>query len=70
MQYIRAKYIDKRFVNISCHSEESRQESLMNALHNRQLHGLVQLFAEGVDLAAPMSQSVSSQVQQKKPSFL
>ncbi|XP_055328345.1 arfGAP with SH3 domain, ANK repeat and PH domain-containing protein-like isoform X2 [Paramacrobiotus metropolitanus] len=58
MQFIRAKYIDKRFVTPSCQSDEQRQENLMNALHNRYLHGLVQLFAEGQDLASPLAQSV------------
>ena len=57
--YIRAKYADKRFVTSTCQTEDSRQEALITALHNRHLHGLVQLFAEGVDLSASLADSVS-----------
>ncbi|OQV25135.1 Arf-GAP with SH3 domain, ANK repeat and PH domain-containing protein 1 [Hypsibius exemplaris] len=57
VQYIKAKYVEKRFVIPTCSTDSSRQEALRSSLHNRQLHGLVQLFAEGVDLAAPLVES-------------
>ncbi|GAV04230.1 hypothetical protein RvY_14541 [Ramazzottius varieornatus] len=56
--YIRAKYVERRFVTPTCPTDDVRQEALMNALHNRHLHGLVQLFAEGVDLSASLADSV------------
>jgi hypothetical protein len=52
--------VDKRFVVATCQNEDSRQGALMTALHNRHLHGLVQIFAEGVDLSAPLAESVKN----------
>lgn len=56
--FIRAKYVDKRYVMNTCTDERDLLSDLEHAVNNRDLQQLLQVFAENVDLAAPLPTSV------------
>lgn len=53
--YITAKYTEKRFAQRRCPDAASRLQVLYEAVRNRDILSLIQVYAEGVDLmeAAP-----------------
>uniref|UniRef100_A0A1B6J1N0 ArfGAP with SH3 domain, ANK repeat and PH domain-containing protein n=1 Tax=Homalodisca liturata TaxID=320908 RepID=A0A1B6J1N0_9HEMI len=55
--FIRAKYLEKRFVLRTCTDEHELLSDLEHAVNNNNLHHLLQVFAEGVDLSAPLPSS-------------
>ncbi|XP_066589366.1 arfGAP with SH3 domain, ANK repeat and PH domain-containing protein [Prorops nasuta] len=55
--FIRAKYVDKRYVMSTCADEHDLLSDLEHAVNNRDLQQLLQVFAENVDLAAPLPTS-------------
>ncbi|XP_015438587.1 PREDICTED: arf-GAP with SH3 domain, ANK repeat and PH domain-containing protein 2 isoform X3 [Dufourea novaeangliae] len=55
--FIRAKYVDKRYVMDTCADERDLLSDLEHAVNNRDLQQLLQVFAENVDLAAPLPTS-------------
>nr|XP_034189542.1 arfGAP with SH3 domain, ANK repeat and PH domain-containing protein isoform X2 [Osmia lignaria] len=55
--FIRAKYVDKRYVMNTCADERDLLSDLEHAVNNRDLQQLLQVFAENVDLAAPLPTS-------------
>ncbi|XP_060820026.1 arfGAP with SH3 domain, ANK repeat and PH domain-containing protein isoform X8 [Bombus pascuorum] len=56
-EFIRAKYVDKRYVMNTCADERDLLSDLEHAVNNRDLQQLVQVYAENVDLAAPLPTS-------------
>ncbi|XP_059483922.1 arfGAP with SH3 domain, ANK repeat and PH domain-containing protein isoform X2 [Neocloeon triangulifer] len=56
-EFIRAKYLDKKFALHTCSDTMEVMCELENALENRQLHHLLQVFAEGADFTAPLPTS-------------
>lgn len=57
-EYIRAKYVDKKFALQTCADERDLQSDLEHAVNNKNLYHLLQVFAEGVDLGSPLPTSV------------
>lgn len=57
--YIRAKYVDHKFVRRLCRDEHDLLSELEHAVNNKSLHHLLQVYAEGVDLTAELPTSVS-----------
>ncbi|XP_046981213.1 arfGAP with SH3 domain, ANK repeat and PH domain-containing protein isoform X7 [Schistocerca americana] len=55
--YIRAKYVEKKFVERTCSDECDLLSELEHAVNNKSLYNLLQVFAEGVDLSAPLPSS-------------
>ncbi|XP_017758404.1 PREDICTED: arf-GAP with SH3 domain, ANK repeat and PH domain-containing protein 2-like isoform X1 [Eufriesea mexicana] len=56
-EFIRAKYVDKRYVMNTCADERDLLSDLEHAVNNRDLQQLLQVYAESVDLAAPLPTS-------------
>lgn len=48
--YITAKYTEKRFARQLCADDASRLQVLYEAVRNRDILSLIQVYAEGVDL--------------------
>jgi hypothetical protein len=59
-EFIRAKYVEKKFASQSCADERDLLSDLEHAVNNNNLYHLLEVFAEGVDLSAPLPTSVSS----------
>ena len=59
-EFIRAKYVDKKYVMNTCADDKDLLSDLEHAVNNRDLPQLLQVYAEHVDLAAPLPTSVSS----------
>ncbi|KAG8226409.1 hypothetical protein J437_LFUL012505 [Ladona fulva] len=57
-EFIRAKYVDKRYVLRTCSNERDLLCDLEHAVNARQLSQLLQAFAEGADLCAPLPSSL------------
>ncbi|KAL0268563.1 UNVERIFIED_CONTAM: hypothetical protein PYX00_010454 [Menopon gallinae] len=55
--YIRAKYVDRKFVRRSCRDEHDLLSELEHAVNNKSLHHLLQVYAEGVDLTLELPTS-------------
>jgi len=54
-EYIRAKYIDRKFVLRTCNGDvNDLKNDLEHAIQSRQIFTLLQAFAEGADLAWPL----------------
>lgn len=60
MDFIRAKYVDKRYAIKTCGSEGDRLRLLEEAVNNSDLGLLLQAWAENVDLNAVLPTSVST----------
>ncbi|KAK0163612.1 hypothetical protein PV327_007278 [Microctonus hyperodae] len=56
-EFIRAKYVDKRYVMNTCADERDLLSDLEHAVNNRDLQQLLQVYAENVDLASPLPTS-------------
>ncbi|XP_034249215.1 arfGAP with SH3 domain, ANK repeat and PH domain-containing protein isoform X2 [Thrips palmi] len=56
-EYIRAKYVDKKFALQTYADERDLQSDLEHAVNNKNLYHLLQVFAEGVDLGSPLPTS-------------
>lgn len=56
-EFIRAKYVDKKFSIRSCTDEKDLLSDLEHAVNNKNLYNLLQVFAEGVDFSAPLPSS-------------
>ncbi|CAH0562574.1 unnamed protein product [Brassicogethes aeneus] len=54
LNFIRAKYLDKRYVLRTCESDREKMYELENAVNRGDLSNLLQIFAENVDLSAPL----------------
>lgn len=61
-EFIRAKYVDKKFAVRSLNDERELLDELEHAVSNKNLYYLLEVFAEGVDLSAPLPSSVSTQL--------
>lgn len=59
-EFIRAKYMDKRFVMRTCASEQDLLCDLEHAVNNQDLNHLLQVFGENVDLSSPLPSSVTT----------
>nr|CAD7259114.1 unnamed protein product [Timema shepardi] len=58
-EFIRAKYVERKFTLQTCEDERDLLSDLEHAVNNKDLHQLLQVFAEGVDLASALPTSVS-----------
>ncbi|XP_021931244.1 arfGAP with SH3 domain, ANK repeat and PH domain-containing protein isoform X2 [Zootermopsis nevadensis] len=56
-EFIRAKYVEKKFASHTCSDERDLLSDLEHAVNNKNLYHLLQVFAEGVDLSAPLPTS-------------
>lgn len=56
--FIRAKYVEKRYAEKRCENEHNKLCYLEEAVNNGNLTLLLQAFAENVDLSAPLPSSV------------
>ncbi|XP_052122885.1 arfGAP with SH3 domain, ANK repeat and PH domain-containing protein isoform X3 [Frankliniella occidentalis] len=56
-EYIRAKYVDKKFAIQTCADERDLLSDLEHAVNNRNLYHLLQVFAEGADFGSPLPTS-------------
>lgn len=54
--YITAKYTEKRFARRRCADAASRLQVLYEAVRNRDILSLIQVYAEGVDLMEAIPQ--------------
>lgn len=54
--FITAKYTEKRFVRQLCADGESRLQRLYEAVRNRDVLSLIQVYAEGAELMEPRPQ--------------
>ncbi|XP_062415569.1 arf-GAP with SH3 domain, ANK repeat and PH domain-containing protein 2b isoform X2 [Pungitius pungitius] len=54
--FITAKYIEKRFVRRLCADAKSRLQVLYEAVRNRDIQSMIQVYAEGVDLQESLPQ--------------
>lgn len=61
-EFIRAKYVEKRFALRTCSDASELMSEMEHALNSRQLQHLLQVFAEGADFTAPLPSSVSNNV--------
>jgi hypothetical protein len=59
-EFIRAKYVEKKFASHTCADERDLLSDLEHAVNNKNLYHLLEVFAEGVDLSAPLPTSVST----------
>ncbi|RZF46981.1 hypothetical protein LSTR_LSTR011844 [Laodelphax striatellus] len=55
--FIRAKYVDKKYALQTCADEHDLMSDLEHAVNNKNLYHLLQVFAEGVDLSQPLPTS-------------
>ncbi|XP_030626716.1 arf-GAP with SH3 domain, ANK repeat and PH domain-containing protein 2b [Chanos chanos] len=53
--FIMAKYTEKRFAERKCADSAARLHTLCEAVKNRDIFALIQVYAEGVDLMEPIS---------------
>ncbi|XKL68849.1 hypothetical protein PGB90_006618 [Kerria lacca] len=56
-EFIRAKYVEKKYASRSRANEKDLLNELEHAVNNKSLSSLLQVFAEGVDLSAPLPSS-------------
>ncbi|XKL61194.1 hypothetical protein PGB90_008251 [Kerria lacca] len=56
-EFIRAKYVEKKYASRSRANEKNLLNKLEHAVNNKSLSSLLQVFAEGVDLSAPLPSS-------------
>ncbi|XP_069675255.1 arfGAP with SH3 domain, ANK repeat and PH domain-containing protein isoform X3 [Periplaneta americana] len=56
-EFIRAKYVEKKFASRTCADERDLLSDLEHAVNNKNLYHLLEVFAEGVDLSAPLPTS-------------
>ncbi|KAK9505181.1 hypothetical protein O3M35_009290 [Rhynocoris fuscipes] len=56
-EFIRAKYVEKKYAMHSYADEHELLSDLEHAVNNKNLYHLLQVFAEGVDLGAPLPTS-------------
>lgn len=62
LNYIRAKYVEKRFALTTCTSEREKMHDLEDAVNRGDLGLLLKVFAENVDLGACLPSSVCDQL--------
>ncbi|XP_026681789.1 arfGAP with SH3 domain, ANK repeat and PH domain-containing protein [Diaphorina citri] len=56
-EYIRAKYVEKKYVVRTCQDEKDLLSDLEHAVNNKDLYHLLQVWGEGGDLSAPLPNS-------------
>lgn len=59
LNFIRVKYLEKRFVLRTCDSEMEKMYELETAVNRGEISSLLQVFAENVDLSQTLPTSVS-----------
>lgn len=60
LNFIRAKYVDKRYAIETCRNEHEKLCDLEEAVNNGDLSSVLQAFAENIDLGAPLPLSVTT----------
>ena len=58
-EFIRAKYIEKKFAIKTCTDIRDLHSDVEHAIHNKDVHQLLQAYVEGADFSAPLIDSVS-----------
>ncbi|KAG8441646.1 hypothetical protein GDO86_010723 [Hymenochirus boettgeri] len=56
-EYITAKYVDRRFSRKMCSTGTEKMNDLLEAVKSRDLHALIQVYAEGVELMESLVES-------------
>ncbi|XP_044009477.1 arfGAP with SH3 domain, ANK repeat and PH domain-containing protein isoform X3 [Aphidius gifuensis] len=56
-EFIKAKYVDKKYIKSTCTDEKDLLSELEHAVNNRDLQQLLQVYAENVDLSASLPTS-------------
>lgn len=69
-EYINAKYVEHRFARRTASTATARQGDLYEAVRTRDLLGLVQLYADGVELLEPFPEAGQVQKHQTHSYFL
>ncbi|KAJ4450398.1 hypothetical protein ANN_01822, partial [Periplaneta americana] len=64
-EFIRAKYVEKKFASRTCADERDLLSDLEHAVNNKNLYHLLEVFAEGVDLSAPLPTSFSRKMTER-----
>ncbi|XP_031440005.1 arf-GAP with SH3 domain, ANK repeat and PH domain-containing protein 1 isoform X4 [Clupea harengus] len=57
-EYIYAKYVDHKFARKTCSSAAAKMNDLFEAVRSRDLLALIQVYAEGVELMEPLTDSI------------
>lgn len=60
LNFIRVKYVEKRFALKSCESEREKMFELEQAVNRGDLQLLLHMFGENVDFSATLPSSVST----------
>lgn len=69
-EYINAKYVEHRFARRTPSTATARQGDLYEAVRTRDLLGLVQLYADGVELLEPFPEAGQVHIHQARlPTF-
>jgi len=53
-EFINAKYVDHKFARKTCSSAAAKMSELFEAVRSHDLLGLIQVYAEGVELMEPL----------------
>ncbi|KAI1889264.1 hypothetical protein AGOR_G00177350 [Albula goreensis] len=56
-EFINAKYVDHKFARKTCASAAAKMSELYEAVKSRDLHALIQVYAEGVELMEPLPET-------------
>jgi len=57
--FIRSKYESRRYAIVTCADVEDRRQDLKQAIQSRDIHALIQVFAEGIDFMQPLPDTVN-----------
>jgi len=56
--FIRSKYEKRRYAIVTCADVEDRRQDLKQAILSRDIHAVMQVFAEGIDFMQPLPDMV------------
>jgi len=60
--FIRSKYEKHRYAIVTCADVEDRRQDLKQAILSRDIHAVLQVFAEGIDFMQPLPDMVRQQL--------
>jgi len=60
--FIRSKYEKHRYAIVTCADVEDRRQDLKQAILSRDIHAVLQVFAEGIDFMQPLPDMVCQQL--------
>lgn len=65
-EFVRAKYIEKKFAIRTCSDVRDLHSDIEHALNNKDIHQLLQAYVEGADFAQHLVDSVSDACHREK----